>query len=301
MSLVPADFAQMIEAREGEAGEAWVAQLPGRVDALMDAWGVRRDGPTWFGFVGVVVPVVGADGARYALKVSYPDDESRSEAPALQAWAGDGAVRLHALDDTGFAMLLERLDPDRSLFDEPADEAVGTIGGLLRRLHRTTAPPAVARLSEVGERWSHELLEEWRRLGIGHDRRLLDAALATVRELGPTAGDRLLHGDLHYGNVLAGTREPWLVIDPKGLAGDPAYDVVPCVWNRFDELVAGGDVHRAIRRRVDALCEAAGIDREAAYRWTVARAVDDLLWTAGEGDAGGFGDANVLIAEAVLD
>jgi len=301
VSVVPEPFAQMIEVREGEPGEAWVAQLPGRVGALMRGWDLRLAGPTRFGYVGVVVPVVGADGARLALKVSYPDEESRSEAPALQAWAGDGAVRLHTLDETGFAMLLEWLDPDRSLFDVPTVEAVGTIGGLLRRLHRTPAPPAVTRLREVSERWSHELPEEWRRLGITHDRRLLDAALATVRELGPSSGDRLLHGDLHYGNVLAGTREPWLVIDPKGLAGDPAYDVVPCVWNRFDELVAGGDVHRAIRRRIDALCEAAGIDREAAYRWTVARAVDDLLWTAASRDDGGFGDANVLIAEAVMD
>jgi streptomycin 6-kinase len=266
----------------------------------MNAWNVRPDGASLFGYVGVVVPVVGADGARYALKVSYPDDESLGEAPALRAWAGVGAVRLLALDETGFAMLLEWLDPDRSLFDVPADEGVATIGGLLRRLHRTTAPPSVARLSEVSERWSHELPAQWRQLGITHDRRLLDAALATVRELGPSAGDRMLHGDLHYGNVLAGTREPWLVIDPKGLAGDPAFDVVPCVWNRFDELVAGGDAHRAVRRRIDALCEASGIDRDPAYRWTVARAVDDLLWTAASTDDGGFGDANVLIAEAVL-
>jgi streptomycin 6-kinase len=247
------------------------------------------------------VPVVFADGASAALKVSYPDDESLGEAPALQAWDGDGAVRLLAQDETGFAMLLERLDPERSLFEVPVDEGVATIGGLLHRLHRSTAPATVTRLSEVSERWSRTLAEEWRQLGIAHDPRLLDAALATVRELGPAAGDRLLHGDLHYGNVLAGTREPWLVIDPKGFAGDPAFDVAPCVWNRFEELVDSGYPHRAIRRRVDALCEAAGIERAAAYRWTGARAVDNLLWTAAGADDGGLGDANVLIAEAVMD
>jgi len=300
MTLVPEHFARMVEEREGEAGEEWVAHLPGRVGALMDAWGLTPDAPTRFGFVGIVVPVVVADGTPAALKVSYPDDESLGEAPALRTWDGDGAVRLLRQDETGFVLLLEWLDPDRSLFGIPADAAVDTIGGLLRRLHRTTAPPTVTRLSAVSERWSRELPQEWRQLGISADRRLLDAALATVRDLGPTSGDRMLHGDLHYGNVLAGSREPWLAIDPKGLAGDPAYDVVPCVWNRFEELVGGGEPHRAIRRRVDALCEAAGIDREAAYRWTVARAVDNLLWTAAQRDDDGFGDANVLIAEAVL-
>ena len=301
MSVVPEQFAQMIEVREGGAGQAWVEDLPGRVDALMEAWCLTGDGAARFGFVGIVVPVLGADGTPLALKVSYPDDDNAGEAPALRAWAGDGAVRLFEQDETGFAMLLERLDPDRSLFAVPVDEGVGAIGALLHRLHRATAPPTVTRLSAVSERWSRELPEQWRQLGITADRRLLDAALATVRELGPSAGDRMLHGDLHYGNVLAGTREPWLVIDPKGVAGDPAFDVVPCIWNRFEELVAEGDPHRAVRRRIDALCEAAGIDREAAYRWTVARAVDDLLWSAADADDGGFGDDNVLIAEALVD
>ena len=31
----------------------------------------------------------------------------------------------------------------------------------------------------------------------------------------------LVHGDLHYANVLAADREPWLVIDPQPLSGDP--------------------------------------------------------------------------------
>jgi streptomycin 6-kinase len=34
----------------------------------------------------------------------------------------------------------------------------------------------------------------------------------------------LLATDLHPGNVLRATREPWLVIDPKPFVGDPAYD-----------------------------------------------------------------------------
>src|SRR5690606_39320812 len=51
--------------------------------------------------------------------------------------------------------------------------------------------------------------------------RLVARCAAAVAELLPEAGDRLLHWDLHYANVLAGEREPWLAIDPKPLAGDP--------------------------------------------------------------------------------
>ena len=40
--------------------------------------------------------------------------------------------------------------------------------------------------------------------------------------------------------MLAGDREPWLVIDPKPMSGDPHYEVAPMLWNRFEELA--GDV-----------------------------------------------------------
>jgi streptomycin 6-kinase len=34
----------------------------------------------------------------------------------------------------------------------------------------------------------------------------------------------LPYTDLHHLDVMAGTCEPWLVIDPKPCTGDPAYD-----------------------------------------------------------------------------
>lgn len=45
----------------------------------------------------------------------------------------------------------------------------------------------------------------------------VDAAVATVRELGRVQPEILVHGDLHARNILRAEREPWL-------AGDPAYD-----------------------------------------------------------------------------
>lgn len=34
----------------------------------------------------------------------------------------------------------------------------------------------------------------------------------------------MLHGDLHYRNILRSHREPWLIIDPKGWFGTAAFD-----------------------------------------------------------------------------
>jgi streptomycin 6-kinase len=112
---VPSEFAAMIASREGRPGRAWISALPDRVEDLLDAWALRVDGPTRSGYVAIVVPVMCADGTSAVLKVSYPDEESRSEGPALRTMAGDGAVRLLAQNSSGIALLLERADADRSL------------------------------------------------------------------------------------------------------------------------------------------------------------------------------------------
>jgi streptomycin 6-kinase len=53
------------------------------------------------------------------------------------------------------------------------------------------------------------------------ERRLIDRCAHAVGELLPEAGDRLLHWDLHYDNVLSDEAGRWVAIDPKPLAGDP--------------------------------------------------------------------------------
>jgi streptomycin 6-kinase len=44
---------------------------------------------------------------------------------------------------------------------------------------------------------------------------------------------RPLHGDLHHENVFFGVRG-WLALDPKGLVGDPAFDVANLFYNPID-------------------------------------------------------------------
>ena len=41
----------------------------------------------------------------------------------------------------------------------------------------------------------------------------------------------VLHGDFHHYNVLSAQRANWLAIDPKGMLGDPGYEVGPFLCN----------------------------------------------------------------------
>ena len=94
----------------------------------------------------------------------------------------------------------------------------------------------------------------------------------------PATDGRIVHTDLHYGNVLAADREPWLVIDPKPLSGDPHHEVAPLLWNRWDEIVHTGDVRGAVRARFHTVVDTAMLDEDRARDWVVVRVVVNVLW-----------------------
>ncbi|WJK36585.1 aminoglycoside phosphotransferase family protein [Solwaraspora sp. WMMA2065] len=310
---VPAELAASHATYFGEAGRAWIAALPQLTTATMDRWGLRRDGPSSCGAIALVLPVVQSDGSPAMLKVQPIDEETVGEPAALRAWGGDGAVRLLRHDARSGTMLLERLDADRTLAVVPDDlAALRILSQLLARLTSVAAPPDVRRLADVAAGMLDRVPQALVRLPAA-DHPLIRRCAAAVEELLPEAGDRLLHWDLHYHNVLAsradsarsdstvsGAREPWLAIDPKPLAGDPCFELLPALCNRWDDVVATGDVPRAVRRRFDLMTEVVGVDRERAIGWTLGRVLQNLLWESGAGGPAWHSAPDRAIAHALL-
>ncbi len=268
----------------GEKDRAWLAALPDLAAGFLDRWRLRLDGPVRHGVVALVLPVRRADGTPAVLKLQHFDEENAAEAATLRAWDGRGAVRLLDHDpDTG-TMLLERLRAERDLRTVPDPVAASRIiAGLLARLHRQPPPPGVRHLRDIAPRLLDRVPPAARRLADPDQRRLLQDWAAAVREVAGEPGTALLHWDLHFENVLAAEREPWLAIDPKPLAGDPGFDLMPALHNRWDEAVATGDVASAVRRRFDAMVEVLGLDRERAVAWTLGRVLQNSLWDIEEG------------------
>lgn len=274
---VPADFATAAVNRAGRRGKEWVDSLPALVESLCARWGLAVDGAPLHGHLGLVVPVRRGE-EPCALKVSWQDATTLHEALGLAAWDGHGAVLLLDHEPAAGALLLERLDAGRTLSAVDADEAVTAAGLLLRRLS-VPAPPGFGSLRDLAAGLPDRLNLQWEQLGRPFPRRLVDAAAGLAAEYGPTTAGQLVNGDLHYENVLAGAREPWLVIDPKPLTGDPEYAVAPLIWRRFRDMdgVAG------IRTRLAALVETADLDADRVRVWTLVRTVDYWLWALGIG------------------
>ena len=288
----------------GEEGLAWIARLPRLAASYLRRWGLTPDGAPMHGMVALVLPVRRADGVPAALKLQPIDPEHLGEGVALRAWDGQGAVRLLAEDETADSsiLLLERLRSDRMLRSLPdIDQAVGVLTGLLARLNAHRAPPEIRRLDDVVAEMIADAPMAVAAQSDPDEAKLLARWVAMVAELAGHAGDRLLHWDLHYYNVLAAEREPWLAIDPKPLAGHPGFELLPALDNRWTEAVGTGDAGRAIRRRFDQMIEALALDRAEAVAWIFARILQNEIWSAEDTEEGELwlDPKQIVIAEAI--
>ncbi|MEU9982478.1 aminoglycoside phosphotransferase family protein [Streptomyces sp. NPDC050856] len=302
MIEVPAELARIQARTNGAAGRAFVAALPGLAERFLDEWGLRPAGPALHGWSALVLPVVAGDGTAAALKLRLLDEESEGEAAALRAWDGAGAVRLLADDPGTGTLLLEWLggasraggagERGRRLSDVPDTRAAtGVLAGLLARLVAVEAPAGMRSLGDIAAGMLDDVPDAVECLASEDDRRLLRDCAAAVREVAGEPGDRLLHWDLHFDNVLAGGREPWLAIDPKPLAGDPGFELLPALCNRFepDEVLW----------RFDLMTEALGLDRDRARAWTLGRVLQDCLWDVEDGGSA-LGGERVSVARTLL-
>jgi streptomycin 6-kinase len=265
-------------------GADWLGRLPRLAAECAEQWRLTLERPFEASNASLVVPA-----GDVVLKINPPDEESEHEAEALRLWDGDGAVRLLAHDPERRALLLERCDPGTLLLELDDDGAAGVVAALLPRLWQPP-PSDFRRLETVAARWVEELPRTWEEYGRPFDRILLDAAVGALRELGPTQGPLVAaNEDLHAGNVLRSRREPWLVVDPKPLAGERAFTPVPMVRDRKEDMLGGPRPRRRLRRRLDRFSSDLELDRERVRGWTVAHT---LAW--------GFGPHGAIPAHVEL-
>lgn len=281
---LPDDLVRDIEAdeRDGPARRAWLAALPQVVADLARRWSLAV-GPPFQpgGAVSWVAPARTASGERVVLKVSWWHYEAAHEADGLRAWAGRGAVRLLAAEETGgsSALLLEACEPGTPLSQAlPPPEQDVTIAGLLRRLWiEPSAGHPFRPLQSMCDQWAASFERDYAAARSRGTPGLLDpgvarAGIGLFRQLPATAAQSvLLCTDLHHGNVLAATREPWLVIDPKPYTGDPAYDPLQHMLNFPGRLATDpiGFAHR--------MAHLLDLDPDRVRHWLFARCVQESL------------------------
>jgi streptomycin 6-kinase len=277
----------MIEANirvHGDRGRRWAADLPGLLASLMFRWSLAPQAPFANLSYGYVLPVTCGDGTPAVLKLGLPDEEFRFQADALRAFDGRMSVRLLDADIEAGALLLERLQPGEvlaSLGDDAGETSAAA--RVMRGLWRP-APPDLT-FPSMGD-WLDGMRNEAReeeRVYPGDLAwlwRALDLAVDLLKE---SSTEVLLHGDLHHDNILSSSRETWLAIDPKGVTGDPAWEVAPFLYNNVASTAGETEWRRLARRRIDQFADELALDRHRLYACSAVRSSLSAGWSLGSG------------------
>jgi streptomycin 6-kinase len=275
-------------AMRGAAGQAWIDVLPVIIAARAERWSLTVQAPFPNLSFNYVVSVVQADGRPAVLKVGYPaDQEIQTEIAALDAFAGHGMVRLLAADPTVPVMLIERIVPGTPLTKLTDDEAATGIAAELLRDFWPPVPAGHAFPSTAD--WGRGFERMRARFDGGSGPippRLADRAERLFAELVQSqASPVLLHGDLHHDNILAGHDGVWRAIDPKGVTGEPAYELGAFLRNP-GTLLDHPDPAAITERRIAIFAEVLGFDRGRILAWAQAQMVLSAWWTVQDNSPG---------------
>lgn len=280
---IPASVRQRALDWYGDRGRDWVDALPSTVTGLAAVWDLHPAGAPFTGgtTAAYLLPLDRADGAPAILKIDLRDAENRSEPTALRAYAGDGAVSLLEYDPDSGAMLLERARPGTALLThdfpgmnerDAARERYGIACDLFRRLWRAPVPaagyPEPPRAVDLLKGWAEyfdaaagQSPDVAKELALGVD---LCDALGDADEIG------IANRDNHLSNIIAAVREPWLLIDPKPVLAERAFDGGFFLFKQqFHGPLGGGELLHAV-------ADGLGADLERVRAWAMLQTVTQI-------------------------
>ncbi len=280
---LPKHFVKTV-ANTFRGGKDWLENLPNLLVECERRWNLAVQPTNFTLSYNYVTPATLADGTKIVLKVGVPNRELRTEIEALRLYDGRGCVRLLDADADVGVLLLERLHPGEMLTKITDDDEATRIAALaMQKLWRPL--PAEHRFPSVAD-WASGLAELREEFGGGtgpFDEGVVDTAVSLFTNLLASSSDPvLLHGDLHHYNILS-AGDGWRAIDPKGVAGEPAYEVGALLRNPFT-IFDEPDLKRITARRLDILAETLRMDCERLRQWSLAQAVLSAWWSYEDGD-----------------
>ncbi|MDF2935996.1 MAG: aminoglycoside resistance protein [Paenibacillaceae bacterium] len=222
---------------EERFGRAFLDQMGERLNMCAGRWGL--DGlellPSFSG--NCVFTCESAGFGKAILKLGPSGRERSTEALALQEYNGGRFCRLFAADPALGAILEERILPGIPLREEPSlAKRLSVYSGLVTGLHKEPADPgAYPTYLDWVTRIAGYMLGREEYLELSSHMQKAEALCRTLWIVYPR--QLLLHGDLHHDNILLNESGAYRIIDPKGVVGDPVFDIPRFILNETEEEV----------------------------------------------------------------
>ncbi len=263
----------------GERGDRWLNDLPATIEALGRKWAFDAGSSFRDLSFNFVTNVILANGSEAVLKIGLPltDVEIYGEAAYLRSLDGYGAVRLLEFDREFQAILLERIKPGENLKSICKRDQAEAVSIAIRILKRVIRPVPADKTEFI-------ILDDWfdglrRASGTTFPQEYAERALEFYSELCENSEKKfLLHGDLHHDNILSSDREPFFLIDPKGIIGHNGYDIGVFLNNHRDWLEWDTRLDGKLDQAVAAFALAFELDERIIGKWAYCQMVLSWWW-----------------------
>lgn len=281
MNTLPQSFHDRILQVFGDQGQEWLERLPSLRETFIKRWALQDCQPVKELSYNYLDYAWTAAGDPVVLKLGLPNPELETEIKTLRHYNGAGMVRLLEADPDLGALLLERVIPGTSLSALESDpQATRIAGKVMEDLWKPAPPeqdfPTVADWCRGFERYRKTYPRQEGPLPGG----LVSRAGDLVRELLKSSRDPyLLHGDLHHYNLLYRQDGSWIAIDPKGVIGEPAFEIGAYLSNPKPNLIQRSGLQKILDRRLAILEQVTGLDRHRMASWSFCRAVLSAIWS----------------------
>ncbi len=276
---LPPEFISTMSNLYGQRGTDWCTTIGMHLAKLAVQWDLSLGDAFPLSYNYVCTATITKTQRAVVLKTAPANPDFDTEVAMLQHYGGRSAVEIIAVDDHATALLIARADPGIRLVDSGLhdDEQTGIAAQLMRAswypkssvLNLPTIVSQVGILSTLST--DHPAAVAL--LGSSH---LLTAVRLCAQLQRPDVGVPL-HGDLHHENILQHGSQ-WLIIDPKGIIGNPAAECAAFLRNPGRLLDSGIDVVALTIRRIDIFHQILGVPAAEIAGWNYVLMVLSAWW-----------------------
>jgi len=261
----------------GESGKTWIANLPKTTETLVDHWSLTSLIPISDLTFNYVIKATYNNNQPVVLKIGFDADAIISEKQALAHFDGNASIRLIDYNKKYNALLLQQAIPGTSLKSlYPVNDKfvidcyVDTMLKLLNKpLPKTHSFPHIRDWLKAIDECRSDLLPK----------HLLEKAIYLKNTLlASMKTEVLLHGDLHHDNILK-NGNTWLTIDPKGVVGEPEFDVAAFDFIHNSELTNDLDIKKLLLARIELIAKESNLSVERIEHWVFVRLVLSIAWS----------------------
>ncbi|WP_409305780.1 aminoglycoside phosphotransferase family protein [Peribacillus sp. SCS-155] len=280
---IPDYFKNKIYNTFGAQGEKWLDSIESQVHLWTRKWNLEIVGLVDNLSYNYVLKAMQEDDTPVILKLGVPNSEFRNEVYALQVYNGEGSAQLLKADPVRGAMLLEHIVPGTMLSEEKDDHTaimqyIEVWEAIRRPLPEKAAFPSILEWAKGLSGYKAKYNGNDSPISMKH----IDLASQFFHDIAESAsGMELLHGDLHHENILYSKLHGWVAIDPKGVAGDPYFDLASFMINH---LHTKNNPQAVLEKRVEIIQQELGLDYDRFLKACIAMSILSASWSVQEKD-----------------